>query len=277
MFFQLLFIHLYRPFLKYTRSTSPLPFHVSPRKFCTQAAGAISKLFRLYKRTHGLRQICNIAVYIVHSACNIHLLNLPDKYAKRDFVHGVRHLEEIGECWTCARRTLTILRLCAEKWNIELPEEATASFARTRVRWGSAEPSGSPVTLQTPSQPTVTAMTATTAIAATTITTATTATAATAQPVQQQARQPTNSQATMEQMDSGYTAPLERTPEPTVDRPSSSATFSLLPQPAAGLNREGSRMRPYTHLSQAQQEALQAHQEARRNQHDKPAANPSST
>jgi len=36
-------------------------------------------------------------------------------------------------------------------------------------------------------------------------------------------------------------------------------------------------MRPYTHLSQAQQEALQAHQEARRNQHDKPAANPSST
>lgn len=140
MFFQLLFIHLYRPFLKYTRTTSPLPSHVSPRKFCTQAAAAISKLFRLYKRTHGLRQICNIAVYIAHSACTIHLLNLPDKHARRDIIHGVKHLEEIGECWTCARRTLKILALSAEKWKVELPDEAVASFARTRARWGFPEP-----------------------------------------------------------------------------------------------------------------------------------------
>ena len=97
MFFQLLFIHLFRPFLKYTQSTSPLPQSVSPRKLCTQAAAMISKLMRLYKRSHGLRQICNIAVYIVHSACTIHLLNLPDKNARRDIVHGVKHLEEIAE------------------------------------------------------------------------------------------------------------------------------------------------------------------------------------
>jgi hypothetical protein len=43
MFFQLLYIHLFRPFLKYNQATSPLPAHVSPRKLCTQAAAMISK------------------------------------------------------------------------------------------------------------------------------------------------------------------------------------------------------------------------------------------
>src|ERR1700760_1243459 len=167
MFFQLLFIHLYRPFLKYTRATSPLPSHVSPRKFCTQAAGAISKLFRLYKRTHGLRQICNIAVYIIHSACTIHLLNLPDKTAKRDIIHGVKHLEEIGECWTCARRTLRILAISAEKWKVELPDEALASFARARTRWRTPESNSlSPISthglLDVPSQPPIISPTQTT-------------------------------------------------------------------------------------------------------------------
>jgi hypothetical protein len=57
MFFQLLFIHLFRPFLKYTQDTSPLPPHVSPRKLCTQAAQMISKLMRLYKRSTYQAQI----------------------------------------------------------------------------------------------------------------------------------------------------------------------------------------------------------------------------
>ncbi|KAH8678906.1 fungal-specific transcription factor domain-containing protein [Tricladium varicosporioides] len=136
MFFHLLYIHLFRPFLKYNPSTSPLPSHVSPRKLCTQAAGSVSKLMRLYKRTYGLRQICNIAVYIVHSACTIHLLNLPEKTAKRDIVHGVKHLEEIAEDWLCARRTLSILSVLARKWRIDLPEEAATVFARTDARFG---------------------------------------------------------------------------------------------------------------------------------------------
>jgi hypothetical protein len=51
MLFQILFIHLFRPFLKYTQATSPLPPTVSPRKLCTQAASMISKLMRLYKRS----------------------------------------------------------------------------------------------------------------------------------------------------------------------------------------------------------------------------------
>lgn len=136
MFFHLLYIHLFRPFLKYNPSTSPLPSHVSPRKLCTQAAGSVSKLMRLYKRTYGLRQICNIAVYIVHSACTIHLLNLPEKTAKRDIIHGVKHLEEIAEDWLCSRRTLSILSVLARKWKIDLPEEAAAVLTRTDVKFG---------------------------------------------------------------------------------------------------------------------------------------------
>lgn len=136
MFFHLLFIHTFRPFLKYNPSTSPLPANVSPRKLCTQAASMISKLLRLYKRSHGLRQICNIAVYIAHSACTIHLLNLPEKNASRDIVHGLKHLEEIAEGWLCARRTLAILSKLSSKWNIELPIEAQTVLERTDRKFG---------------------------------------------------------------------------------------------------------------------------------------------
>ncbi|KAL6719072.1 hypothetical protein ACLMJK_003307 [Lecanora helva] len=136
MFFQLLFIHLFRPFLKYKQNNSPLPTHVSPRKLLTHAASMISKLLRIYKRTHGLRQICNIVVYISHSACTVHLLNLPEKNAARDIVHGLKHLEEIGESWLCARRTLGILQLVAKRWNIEVPEEAERTFKRTGAKFG---------------------------------------------------------------------------------------------------------------------------------------------
>lgn len=137
MLHHLLLIHLYRPFLKYTKTNTPLPSHVSPRKICTQAASAISKLLRVYKRTYGLRQICNIVVYIAHTACTIHILNLPEKNAQRDVIHGVRNLEEIAEGWLCARRTLRILDISASKWQIELPPEASVIFERTHAKWGS--------------------------------------------------------------------------------------------------------------------------------------------
>lgn len=137
MFYQLLFIHLYRPFLKYTKSTSPLPQHVSPRKLCTQAASTISKLLRIYKRNYGFRQICNIVVYIAHTACTIHLLNLPERNAQRDIIHGLRNLEEMAESWLCARRTLRILDISANKWQVALPREALSIFERTHTKWGS--------------------------------------------------------------------------------------------------------------------------------------------
>ena len=97
----------------------------------------ISKLLRLYKRTHGLRQICNIVVYISHSACTVHLLNLPDKNAARDLVHGLKHLEEIAESWLCARRAVGILHTVAGRWKIALPEEAEKTFQRAQDKFGS--------------------------------------------------------------------------------------------------------------------------------------------
>lgn len=136
MFFNLLYIHLFRPFLKYSPTNSPLPSNVSPRKLCTTAAGTISKLLRLYKRSHGLRQICNIAVYIAQSACTIHLLNLPDKNAKRDITHGLKHLEEIAESWPAARRTLSILSVLSSKWSVELAEEAAQVLERCEEKFG---------------------------------------------------------------------------------------------------------------------------------------------
>lgn len=136
MFFHLQYIHLFRPFLKYAPSTSPLPAHVSPRRICTAHAGEISKLMRLYKKTYSLRQICNIAVYMTHSACTIHLLNLPEKAAKRDIIHGVKHLEEIAEDWLCARRSLSILSVLAKKWNCELPGDIVFVLQRTDEKYG---------------------------------------------------------------------------------------------------------------------------------------------
>ncbi|EXF86486.1 fungal specific transcription factor [Colletotrichum fioriniae PJ7] len=144
MFFHLQYIHLFRPFLKYTPAASPLPSHVSPRRICTANAGAISKLMRLYKKNWNLRQICNIAVYMVHSACTIHMLNLPEKTAKRDIIHGVKHLEEIAEDWLCARRTLSIISVLARKWNVELPEEAEAVLRRTDETYGTFSTSDVP-------------------------------------------------------------------------------------------------------------------------------------
>ncbi|KAL7921677.1 fungal-specific transcription factor domain-containing protein [Trichoderma austrokoningii] len=134
-FFHLQYIHLFRPFLKYSPSASPLPSHISPRRICTANAGAISKLMRLYKKSWNLRQVCNIAVYMIHSACTVHLLNLPEKTAKRDLTHGLRHLEEIAEDWLCARRTLSILSVLARKWKCELPEDAEMILKRTDERF----------------------------------------------------------------------------------------------------------------------------------------------
>lgn len=136
MFYHLQYIHLFRPFLKYRPSASPLPPHVSPRRICTANAGFISKLMRLYKKLYNLRQICNIAVYMLHSACTIHLLNLPEKTAKRDIIHGVKHLEEMAEDWLSARRTLSIISVLARKWNCELPEEASVVLKKTDEKYG---------------------------------------------------------------------------------------------------------------------------------------------
>lgn len=248
MFFQLLYIHLYRPFLRFTKSTSPLPAHVSPRKYCTQAANAISKLLRLYKRTHGLRQIINKVVYIAHSACTIHLLNLPDKNAKRDIVHGIKQLEEMGECWTAARRTLRILNLCAERWKIQLPDEAVAAFARTKVRWGSNEPGTGPVSPETLANMTqqITSRSVPDLMA---------------QNMQQQqmtTQQPPSQAMRFHQEQLGLSGATAPSPSETIDTRRSSGNISLPPYSAADLTRNSGRIRQSTHLTREQQDAWNA-------------------
>ena len=144
MFYNLLFIHLFRPFLKYNPANTPLPPHVSPRKMCTQAAARISKLLRLYNRTYGLRQVCNIVVYIAHAATTIHILNLPNRDAARDILHGVRQLDDIAQAWPCARRTLATLARQVRKWDIQLPDDAATALARAVARYGEDTTGASP-------------------------------------------------------------------------------------------------------------------------------------
>lgn len=262
MFFQLLYIHLYRPFLRFTKATSPLPAHVSPRKFCTQAANAISKLLRLYKRTHGLRQIINKVVYIAHSACTIHLLNLPEKNAKRDIVHGIKQLEEMGDCWTAARRTLRILYLCADRWQIELPEEAQATFARARVRWGSVDPSPGPV-----SPDTLASMTQQITSRA--------VPELMAQNMQQPGQTQNTSVETLRAFHNEYLGllgPPAPSPSDTADTRRSSGNFSMPPRSAADLIRNAGRTRPSTQLTKEQQDAWNALQARMNSQTTQPAS-----
>lgn len=263
MFYQLLYIHLYRPFLRYTKQTSPLPSHVSPRKFCTQAAGAISKLFRLYKRTHGLRQICNIAIYILHTACTIHILNLPDKNARRDIVHGGKHLEEMGDCWTAARRTLEILRVCAEKWKIDIPEDADATFARAKMKWGlGVTAPSSPGTGNLGQIMNRLGNQAVPDQLANNIPMQLPQHLQGAQPQQRTFQQsmPFNPQTTLAQVHMGLSAGMAPSPADTIDTRRSSGNMSLPPQNAMDFNRGGNKVRPSTHLTKAQQDAWNIHQ-----------------
>jgi hypothetical protein len=270
MFFQLLFIHLYRPFLKYTRKTSPLPSHVSPRKFCTQAAGAISKLLRLYKRTHGLRQICNIAVYITHSACTIHLLNLPDKNAKRDIIHGVKHLEEIGEFWTCARRTLRMLSMSASKWKIELPDEAEATFTRAAIKWGTTDFSASPIGGFSAVSPQSQSNSQNSSVAP----------SQDPHDRQTNVQQTSNTHSSMPQLHSGFLQGMAPSPSSTIgmsDARRSLGELSLPPQSASDMNRGANKVRPstyLTYLTQAQQDAWDRHQAARADSNAHSTGNP---
>jgi len=145
MFHQTLYIHLFRPFLKFSSQTSSTPLsHLDPRKACLHAATSISKYLRFYKHRYKLKQICNVAGYFIHSACTIHLLNLPQKTAARDIIQGLQGLEEMGECWLVARRSLVIIDILVRRWRLKVPEEAAVILTRARLeakRWGLQEKS----------------------------------------------------------------------------------------------------------------------------------------
>ncbi|KAL9622566.1 MAG: hypothetical protein Q9160_003063 [Pyrenula sp. 1 TL-2023] len=251
MFFQMLFIHLYRPFLKYTQATSPLPVHVSPRKYLTQSAAAISKLFRLYKRLYTLNCICNITVYFYHTALTVHLLNLgglDDKNSKRDVLHGIKHLEEIGTYWTCARRTLKVIGALCKRWSVDIPDEASTILSRVQAKWGSLEISTPPGTFSEAStvfdngiQPAVAPQTTSIVLPSD-------------QPM-----------VSLPQMQNGLVPqPVDSPDDTSIPTRRSSGGMSLPPQSAAELNRLSSKYRSSTRLTKEQQDAWIAHQISRR-------------
>ena len=252
MLFHTLFIHLYRPFLKYTRNTSPLPAHVSPRKFLTQSAAAISKLFRLYKRLYSLNSICNITVYFLHTCLTVHLLNsggVDEKNSKRDIVHGVRHLEEIGNTWLCARRTILVIGDLARKWMVDLPEEAYTVLSRVQKKWGTWEMSSSPVSVNR-DLPAVEAVAPPNQDLA-----------SVSLPITSQQKDPsTQSAAPSAQLYNEIFQPQTQTPESTPNTRRSSGGMSLPPQTAAELNRLSTNHRASSRLTQAQQDAWKAYQ-----------------
>ncbi|RPA81159.1 hypothetical protein BJ508DRAFT_414997 [Ascobolus immersus RN42] len=136
MFHQLLYIHLFRPFLKQNTTWETLPLaHLAPRSQCITAAFTISKLLRFYKSGYGLRQICNVAAYIILSACSIHLINIENKNSRRDIIQAVKALENMGDGWLCAKRALLIVKSIVKRWRIDIPEEAMAVLRRTG-NWG---------------------------------------------------------------------------------------------------------------------------------------------
>ncbi|EWC48687.1 hypothetical protein DRE_01909 [Drechslerella stenobrocha 248] len=131
MFGQLLYLLLFRPFLSANNSGSAsFPANISPKRICINASTAISKILRMYRQTYGLKQIPNIVVYMVLSACTIHLMNMPAKTAKRDIVQGIKCLEGIAEYWLCAKRALIILKVLSLKYSIELTDEAEIVLSR---------------------------------------------------------------------------------------------------------------------------------------------------
>ncbi|KAK1253088.1 hypothetical protein MKX08_004275 [Trichoderma sp. CBMAI-0020] len=119
-------------------------YHPSHIKRASSKSLELKKLGELHQRLEGWRKnlpkefepkeglLPNVILML---ACTIHLLNLPEKTAKRDLNHGLRHLEEIAEDWLCARRTLSILSVLARKWRCELPEEAEMILKRTDERF----------------------------------------------------------------------------------------------------------------------------------------------
>jgi hypothetical protein len=185
---------------------------------------------------------------MVHSACTIHLLNLPDKNARRDIIHGVKHLEEMGECWTAARRTLRVIHLCADKWNIEMPEEAEMVYTRIKVKWGLTPGAPSPVSpesmanmvQQIAAQPVPDLM------------------ARNVQLHQQQQSQ--SMRHSIAQYQTGLSMPMAPSPAEHIESRRTSGQMSLPPMSAAELNRDAQRIRASTYLTKAQQDAWNAHQ-----------------
>ncbi|KAI5296621.1 hypothetical protein KEM52_005572 [Ascosphaera acerosa] len=137
MHHKLLYIHLYRPFLKSSGSTHLLPSPALARKMCTEAATAITTIARIFDDTYGFQYMSGVAVYFIHSACTIHMMNLPEQQASQCLTAGLQCLEYMANHWRSARRALRIIDLSAVKWGVDLPAQADEVLQRTYTTYGS--------------------------------------------------------------------------------------------------------------------------------------------
>ncbi|TGZ82503.1 hypothetical protein EX30DRAFT_394788 [Ascodesmis nigricans] len=125
MFHRCLFIHLYRPFLS----------RPEYRHCCITAAHQVADITRRYTRLYGLKEICNVAAYFIHTAVSILLLT-PQCPELRECVVALR---EMGKQWLVAKRAVCIVDGMVERWGIVVDDAVKEILVASRgngQRWG---------------------------------------------------------------------------------------------------------------------------------------------
>jgi len=85
---------------------------------------------------YGLRRVALAVTSVLLSASTIHLLNLPAESAAAHLTQGMHDLQAVSINHQFAAKCIDIIRVLATKWNIVLPEGATA-VSVFRERWPS--------------------------------------------------------------------------------------------------------------------------------------------
>lgn len=137
MYYHTVVLHLFRPFLK----VDLLESTVSPRAVCTESAENISILADGYRNLYTLRRTCLLMAHCLLSASTIHLLNISTPSAQRHLTHGLRDLDEMSFMNPFAARCARIVTSLAQKWAIDLPDEASEFGKRASMEPPSPVPS----------------------------------------------------------------------------------------------------------------------------------------
>ncbi|KAI9829121.1 MAG: hypothetical protein M1832_000144 [Thelocarpon impressellum] len=132
MYYHMVLLQLFRPFLKVELIHSPL----SPRKICTKAAEDVSSLMHTHRKVYGPRRICLLIMHCLLSSSVVHMLNLPSPSAASLLVQGIHDLSNMTHGHAFAGRCLRILGSLAESWKVDLPQEA----AHITADWTSPSP-----------------------------------------------------------------------------------------------------------------------------------------
>ena len=123
MLYHTTMILVFRPTISHSRSKL-LPEPFDPLGSCTGSAVKISTLTKAYRSRYSLRKIVNIAVHCVFTASTIHLCNLTsmnvgyESSARQHLSQCMSFLQEIGETWPSATRSLHVIKSLIIKYNV---------------------------------------------------------------------------------------------------------------------------------------------------------------